>query len=354
MPPSSEQRGSRDPPVFTAIAFVAPRRTHEDVVVVDDEDDVTSMITQPLMVDYGDYDEEEEDYSTEEEEEYDDDADATIVVTSPSKRAQQRRRGKETGAKHSPSGTSSCGHSASGCHGKFLTLGALTGFLIQVVSLGAYALMLVQYYNASGPDGTAAGPPGLPPPTFSFLPTSLVGGGEGQVPDDESSTASSSSSVMFTMDWFLFGLLSVLTQIDLIIYILIWIAFTCTMTRGGMEFLRFQVAAGAGAGGRHPPQKGGSGPAHQLKRRFVFVLGVYFLVGIVLGAFAAWTVIDVYLGFPIPFLPIVVTVAIDLVLCYLMVCCYDLGRKNRFSSRDDGDAQAMDVEEDDDEECVCC
>merc|ERR1712192_371154 len=108
-------------------------------------------------------------------------------------------------------------------------------------------------------------------------------------------------------DWYVHGLLSVLTQVDLVIYVLIWITFTSTMTRPGMEFIRQRCQT-------------------TFKRRFVFVMGVYFLVGVVLGAFVAWTMIDLYLGFPIPFTPIAATVVVDLILCYLMVFCYDLGR----------------------------
>merc|ERR1711865_561010 len=48
-------------------------------------------------------------------------------------------------------------------------------------------------------------------------------------------------------------------------------------------------------------------------------------IGIELGAFIAWTIIDIYLGFPIPFKPILFTVTIDLILCYFMICCYDMG-----------------------------
>jgi hypothetical protein len=146
----------------------------------------------------------------------------------------------------------------------FTILGIITGFLIQVVSLGAYAFLLMQY---------------------------------GEEPVSAASEG----------DWWIYGIMSALTQIDLLIYVMIWIAFTCTMTRHGMAFIRFQYQA-------------------PVQRRFVFVLGVYFLVGIVLGAFVAWSLIDVFLGFPIPFIPIAATVIVDLVLCYLMVWCYDLGR----------------------------
>mmetsp|Transcript_125671 Transcript_125671/g.187612 ORF Transcript_125671/g.187612 Transcript_125671/m.187612 type:complete len:224 (+) Transcript_125671:131-802(+) len=150
----------------------------------------------------------------------------------------------------------------------FTIVGLLVGFVIQVISLGAYSFMLVQY-------GT-------------------------------SDTVTTSENVS-EGDWFVYSILSFLTQMDLVIYVMIWMAFTCTMTRNGMAFIRFQYQL-------------------PIKRRSVFVLGVYFLVGIVLGAFVAWTLIDLYLGFPIPFGPIATTVVVDLFLCYLMVWCYDLGR----------------------------
>lgn len=161
-------------------------------------------------------------------------------------------------------------------HGRFLVFGVLVGFLVQIISLGAYAFMISQYEEE---------------------PTNTEG------------------------DWFLYSVLSVLTQVDLVIYVMIWIAFTCTMTSHGMTFIRDQSQS-------------------PLQRRSVFVVGVYFLVGIVLGAFFAWTMIDFYLGFPIAFVPIAITVGLDLVLCYLMIFCYDLGRTNQ--------------EEDDEEEPSKC
>ena len=64
-------------------------------------------------------------------------------------------------------------------------------------------------------------------------------------------------------------------------------------------------------------------------QRSTFNIGVSILAsGIVLGYFAAWTVMKVLLGFPIPFLPIVGTVCGDLAFCYLMVMFYDLGKDN--------------------------
>jgi hypothetical protein len=158
---------------------------------------------------------------------------------------------------------------------KLICLGTLIGFFIQVVSLGAYAIMLVQW-------------------------------GDNVIQKTDG-------------DWFVYTILSILTQIDLCIYVVIWMAFTCTMTRGGMAMLRDQFQT-------------------PVRRRFVFVSGVYFLVGIVMGALIAWSMIDVYLGFPIPFLPIIATVTVDLVLCYMMICCYDIGKEE--DRREDEDETA--------------
>jgi magnesium-transporting ATPase (P-type) len=206
-------------PIFTAIEF-----RNDDF-----EDDITSMVTQPLLNDEVGYGDEENE-----------------KMERPSRQSFSR----------------------------FILIGVVTGFLIQMISLGAYAFMLTQY-------------------------------------GDEQQMLNKSES-----DWLVYSVLSVLTQVDLLIYVMIWLAFTCTMTRNGMAIIRFQYQA-------------------PVKRRFIFVLGVYFLVGIVLGAFVAWTLIDLYLNFPIPFVPIAATVVIDLVLCYLMVFCYDLGREETIEDEED-------------------
>ena len=245
-------------------------------IIPSDEEELQQMISQPLLVD-----------------------EAQQTDEGPVKPSKMNRDASEQ---------TSCNHS------KFVVLGALVGFFIQVVSLGAYALLLIHYNKYLNKDGTS-------PASNMDLMTFWAEG-------------NSSTNSILNVDWFIYGILSVLTQIDLVIYVLIWIAFTCTMTKNGMQFLRFQYNS------------------PQLKRRVIFVVGVYFLVGIVLGAFGAWSMIDIYLGFPIPFLPIVATVGIDLVLCYMMVWCYDLGRKSSSSQMEDGDYEESDDDEED--ECICC
>jgi len=146
----------------------------------------------------------------------------------------------------------------------------------------------------------------------------------------ESSSSSSGSIVNNNnndsiTDAFLYTALSVLTQVDLVVYVLIWVAFTCTMTRNGMTCIRASFFSSSDS-------KSNNNNCNKVRRRYVFVLGVCFLVGIVLGAFGAWSAVDVYLNFPIPFKPIMTTVTIDLALCYLMLWCFDLGGRRRRSN----------------------
>ena len=78
----------------------------------------------------------------------------------------------------------------------------------------------------------------------------------------------------------------------------------------------------------------------------VFLLGVHRLVGLVLGAFVSWTLIDMVLGSAVPYGRIVQPVAVDLGLCYMMLSCYDCDGTR---SVDDEDGYV----ENDEEVCKC-
>ncbi len=200
---------------------------------------------------------------------------------------------------------------------KFVTVGALTGFFIQVVSLGAYASILVHYNGMSLKESGAMSMDGF----FSRHSVDST--------YDDESTGSNA---------YLYTLLSVLTQLDLVVYVMVWVGFTCTMTRNGMECIRSNFFT--------------SSESSSVRRRYVFVLGVCFLVGIVIGAFSAWTAIDIYLDFPIPLEPILATVIVDLALCYMMVVCFDMGKSK---AKDlDSDVDEFSDEEEDDQAPLCC
>jgi F0F1-type ATP synthase assembly protein I len=236
---------------------------------------------------------------------------------------------------------------------KFIVLGALTGFFIQVVSLGAYAFLLVHYQFQQGQqhefeeDNNDASTT-----TTTTSAAALISGFLKQQQNENGNENESSSAIQmpyYSTDTIMYTLLSALTQIDLIVYVLIWIAFTCTMTKNGMSCIRSslfasttqeeQTATTATTSTTTATNTTTTNDSKKkkkkikiIKRRYVFVLGVNFLIGIVLGAFIAWSIIDIYLGFPIPLKPILFTVLIDLMLCYFMICCYDMGSSSSNSS----------------------
>jgi len=235
--------------------------------------------------------------------------------------------------------------SADHCHAehyhgaKFIAFGAITGFFIQIVSLGSYAFLLLHYQPARHTpfeyDDEEADAAAMTTTTAAAVMT-------GFLPHEQQPQSMT------------YAFLSILTQVDLVVYVLIWVAFTCTMTRNGMTCIRAQFFNNDSDEEEGDDEDEESQPAvsvtkgSNIKRRYVFLLGVYFLVGIVSGAFLAWSAIDIYLGFPIPFKPILLTVTVDLILCYCMVRCYDMGKmkKNRKQlvprNEDDDDDEEID------------
>lgn len=218
---------------------------------------------------------------------------------------------------------------------KFFAFGAFTGFFIQVVSLTAYACLLI---NSTG----------------MFLTDSEV-----MSMDDFFQQANLANEAVdmtsggqnFGKDVIVYTLLSIMTHIDLIVYVLIWVGFTCTMTRYGMKCINTQFFSSTE----------GQSSQHAVQQRYVFVLGVSFLVGIVIGAFGAWFAIDLYLDFPIPLKPILVTVVVDLALCYMMIMCFDMGgykksksKKNQLSKHSDVEGVDADIIDDEEGYTMCC
>lgn len=149
-----------------------------------------------------------------------------------------------------------------------LCFGAFIGFFVQVISLVAYIQSLVHFGKDKKPLGT-------------FEQISYI-------------------------------VLGLLTQIDLCVYSVVWVAFTLSMTRPGVNFVMTSLDSGLGC--------------TQETRRFVFLLGVNSLVGLVIGAFVSWSILDGLLGFPVSYAPILATAIIDLSFCYLMKVCYDCGK----------------------------
>jgi hypothetical protein len=166
---------------------------------------------------------------------------------------------------------------------RFLCVGAFIGFSVQVISLMAYIHSLVHF-------------------------------GKGK----KAFRSSTSEQIIYIV-------LEFLIRIDLCVYCVVWVAFTLSMTRPGVNFVMTRLDSGLGC--------------TKATRRFVFLLGVNWLVGLVLGAFASWSILDVYFYFPVPYAPIVATAIINLALCYFMTICYDCRKANVEKEEEDNDEE---------------
>jgi magnesium-transporting ATPase (P-type) len=268
---------SPPPPIFTAIVS---RNQNDDSRYDDYEDDVASMLTQPLMH-YNDDDVDE--YG----DEYSQDEEHAIVKPAASSSSSNNNKPKDRS------------YRSTIFPGTMLT-GTVVGFLVQIISLCAYGLVLLRWGDQEETDSS----------------------------NSSSNTITSQTTATTVVEGILYAILSVLTQLDLCIYVFLWLAFTCTVTKTGMRLVRNQISGATG-----------SSSSSYLPRRALFLVGISFLVGIVMGAFVAWTLTDFYLGFPVPFLPIAGTVLFDLFLCYIMVQCYDILGQNGEDDEDDDEEE---------------
>jgi hypothetical protein len=296
------------PAIVTAI--VSRNNNNDDSRFDDYEDDVASMLTQPLMHYNDDNDVDEYD-----NDEYSEDEEHAIVK--PGAAGGRSRSSSNRNNNNKPKDRM---YRSTIFPGTMLT-GTVVGFLVQIISLCAYGLVLLRW------------------------------GDQGENDSSNSSSISTTTTNQTTtvVEGIIYFILSVLTQLDLCIYVFLWLAFTCTVTKTGMRLVRNQIS-----GSTVSSSSSSSSSSSYLPRRALFLVGISFLVGIVMGAFVAWTLTDFYLGFPVPFLPIAGTVLFDLFLCYVMVQCYDILGQNGGDDDNDDDNEEDDDEEEDSAALGCC
>jgi hypothetical protein len=112
--------------------------------------------------------------------------------------------------------------------------------------------------------------------------------------------------------WFVHFVIWMLTQSDLYLCIFMWMALTGLLTKYGMDHVRNTYFS----------------ESCMPTKRTIFVMGVNFYVGVVLGLILTWTVIDVLLGLPLPMLPMIFVLLYGIFASYTMIWCYDLEYEN--------------------------
>ena len=103
-----------------------------------------------------------------------------------------------------------------------------------------------------------------------------------------------------------------------------WISLTAILTKKGMKYVqRTYFSTETSTTGQNDSS------VFVYTKRSIFVLGVHFYIGVVMGVFAAWMAIDCWFGVPVPMLPMLAVLVFGLVLSYAMIWCYDLERRGR-------------------------
>jgi hypothetical protein len=159
--------------------------------------------------------------------------------------------------------------------------------------------------------------------TFSALFLFTLHFGKNSKPDE-------SASVSY---WTLYLIINA----DTAFYTLFFGGFLMTLTRKGSMYMRKKFDNDA------------DNPNSQTiwTPRFLVLTG--FLVGITGGSYAAWAIVVVKLGRPVPLAPLLCTLLVDVGRYCLMIKCFDSGRRPITADDDDllDEDQAGDQEEDD-------
>lgn len=100
------------------------------------------------------------------------------------------------------------------------------------------------------------------------------------------------------------------SQVDLLLYIVMWFGLTAALTDRGVVFWNYML-----------------GSAHSA--RFIFVMGVQFYAGVVVGSFLSWLTLDFALGLPASVYPMISVLVFGLMISYSLIWCFDLERKHK-------------------------
>jgi hypothetical protein len=102
-------------------------------------------------------------------------------------------------------------------------------------------------------------------------------------------------------------MLVLISQLDITIYVTIWLTFMYTITKSGSLYMRKKFDT----------------DAENPKSEMVFIGGVYFLFGTMFGSFSLWIIVDLRIGMVIPLTQVLILMMLDLVAFLLMVKCFD-------------------------------
>jgi hypothetical protein len=107
--------------------------------------------------------------------------------------------------------------------------------------------------------------------------------------------------------------LVLINQLDIAIYVAIWLTFMCTITKAGSLYMRKKFdkdVANPDAGSIWTTQT-------------LYIVGVYFVFGFIAGSFCLWITVTLCTEMMIPLKPLFTLMMIDFVAFLFVVKCFD-------------------------------
>jgi hypothetical protein len=122
--------------------------------------------------------------------------------------------------------------------------------------------------------------------------------------------------------------LYLLLCMDVAFYGIIWAVLFTALTRQGSMYTRkkFDIDADAPS------------PESVWTPQFLFTIAIVFLIGHIVGSYAAWAIVYMQLGMPLQLTPLLFRLLTDVGLCHLTVKWFDLGGEHPDDDDEDSDA----------------
>ena len=139
-------------------------------------------------------------------------------------------------------------------------------------------------------------------------------------------------------DTLLYVFVWITAKAETFLYFLLWLSLSALLTKPGIKFAQSRLIVTTpatpiislsldgdvgGSSGRDQNSHNTQQIQMIPSRRSVFVMGVNFYVGVVIGVFLAWVSVDAILGLPLPIYPMIGVLLFGLGISYCMILYYD-------------------------------
>ena len=216
-------------------------------------------------------------------------------------------------------------------------LGIAIGFVAQLINVVGTTYLYIRWGGGGGGDGEGYDAVAQNAATPSIF-----------YPENDQGIGQYGDTLLYVFVW-------ITAKADTYLYFLLWLSLSALLTKPGIKFaqsrlivttsattiISLSLDGDVGHSSRSSGRDQDSRSTQQIhmipSRRSVFVMGVNFYVGVVIGVFLAWVSVDAILGLPLPIYPMVGVLLFGLGISFCMILYYDSEEYQKDSHLDDDD-----------------